>query len=133
MKGFDYEIKIENSPLNIGTDLNGLNIKNMKLQSTSKVNDFNISFKDDSTNQALYDWVKSISKINENTVFDTVECRVLTKPYPYKSKKKRLVKKWWNKHSEIRVYKNVNYLQSKDCRLSVDFRKLHFLIHRMLQ
>ena len=27
----------------------------------------------------------------------------------------------------------VNYLQSKDCRLSVGFRKLHFLIHRMLQ
>ena len=40
--------------------------KNMKLQSTPKVNDFNISFEDDSTNQALYDWVKSISKINEN-------------------------------------------------------------------
>ena len=71
MEGFDYEIKIENSPLNIGTDLNGLNIKNMKLQSTSKVNDFNISFKDDSTNQALYDWVKSISKINENTLLYT--------------------------------------------------------------
>ena len=34
MEGFDYEIKIENSPLNIGTDLNGLKIKNMKLQST---------------------------------------------------------------------------------------------------
>lgn len=109
MEGFDYEIKIENSPLNIGTDLNGLNIKNMKLQSTPKVNDFNISFEDDSTNQALYDWVKSISKINENTVFDTVECRVLTKSYPYKSKKKRLVKKWWDKHSEIRVYKNVKF------------------------
>ena len=109
MNGFNYDIKIENSPLNIGTDLNGLNIKNMKLQSTPKVNDFNISFKDDSTNQALYDWVKSISKINENTVFDTVECRVLTKPYPYKSKKKRLVKKWWDKHSEIRVYKNVKF------------------------
>ena len=109
MEIFDYEIKIENSPLNIGTDLNGLNIKNMKLQSTPKVNDFSISFKDDSTNQALYDWVKSISKINENTVFDTVECQVLTKPYPYKSKKKRLVKKWWNKHSEIRVYKNVEF------------------------
>ena len=56
----------------------------------------------------LYDWMKSISEdINYNTVFDTVKCRVLTKPYPYKSKKKRLVKKWWSKHSEIRVYKNV--------------------------
>ena len=108
MNGFNYEIKIENSPLNIEMDFNDI-IKNMKLQSTSKVNDFSISFKDDSTNQALYDWVKSISKINENTVFDTVECRVLTKLYPYKSKKKRLIKKWWNKHSEIRVYKNVKF------------------------
>ena len=108
MKEFNYEIKIENSPLNIEMDFNDI-IKNMKLQSTPKVNDFSISFKDDSTNQALYDWVKSISEINENTVFNTVECRVLTKPYPYKSKKKRLVKKWWNKHSELRVYKNMKF------------------------
>lgn len=107
MKEFDYEIKIENSPLNIGTDLNGLKIKSMKLLSTPKVNDFSISFENDSTNNMLYDWMKSISEINENTVFDTVEGRVLTKPYPYKSKKKRLVKKWWDKHSEIRVYENV--------------------------
>lgn len=107
MEGFNYEIKIKNSPLNIGTDLNGLKIKNAKLQSTPKVNDFNISFKDDSTNKMWCDWIKSISEINENTVFDTLKCRVLTKPYPYKSKKKRLVKKWWDKHSEIRVYKNV--------------------------
>jgi hypothetical protein len=109
MKELNYEIKIENSSLNIGTDLNFLNIKNMKLLSTPKVNDFNISFEDDFTNKMLYDWVKSISEINENTVFDTLECRVLTKSYPYKSKKKRLVKKWWNKHSEIRVYENVKF------------------------
>ena len=108
MEGFDYEIKIENSPLNVGINLNGLKVKSMKLPSTPKVNDFNVSFKDDSTNNMLYDWMKSISEdINKNTVFDTLKCRVLTKPYPYKSKKKRLVKKWWDKHSEIRVYKNV--------------------------
>ena len=29
MEGFDYEIKIENSPLNIGTDLNGLKIQKL--------------------------------------------------------------------------------------------------------
>lgn len=107
MKEFDYEIKIENSPLNIGTDLNALKIKGMKLLSTPKVNNFSISFEDDSTNKMLHDWLKSILEKNENSVFDTVECRVLTKPYPYKSKKKRLVKKWWDKHSEIRVYENV--------------------------
>ena len=108
MKEFDYEIKIENSPLNVGINLNGLKVKSMELPSTPKVNDFNVSFKDDSTNNMLYDWMKSISEdINENTIFDTLKCRVLTKPYPYKSKKKRLVKKWWDKHSEIRVYENV--------------------------
>lgn len=107
MKEFNYEIKIENSPLKVETDLNNLNIKSIKSQSIPKVNDFSISFEDGSTNKMLHDWMKSISEINENSVFDTVECRVLTKPYPYKSKKKRLVKKWWDKHSEIRVYKNV--------------------------
>ena len=103
MKGFNYEIKIENSPLNIGIDLDGLEIK----QSTPKVACFNISFEDYSTNKALHDWVNSILEINENTVFDTLECRVLvlTKPYPYKSKKKRLVKKWFDKHSEVKNVK----------------------------
>ena len=33
----------------------------------------------------------------------------------------------------IKYPNEVNYLQSKDCRLSVGFRKLHFLFHRMLQ
>lgn len=108
MKEFNYEIKIENLPLNVGINLDGLKVKSMKLQSIPKVADFNISFEDNSTNNMLYDWIKSISEdINENTVFDILKCRVLTKPYPYKSKKKRLVKKWWDKHSEIRVYKNV--------------------------
>lgn len=107
MERFDYEIKIENSPLNIGTDLNGLKVKSTKLPTTPKVNTFNISFEDDSTNKIFYAWMKSISEINENTVFDELKCKVLTKPYPYKSKKKRLIKKWWDKHSEIRVYKNV--------------------------
>lgn len=31
MKGFDYEIKIENSPLNIGINLNGLKVKSIEL------------------------------------------------------------------------------------------------------
>ena len=109
MKEFNYEIKIENSPLKVETDLNNLNIKSIKSLPTPKVNNLNLSFKDDSTNKMLYDWVKSISEINENTVFDTLKCRVLMKPYPYKSKKKRFVKKWWDKHSEIRVYENVKF------------------------
>lgn len=108
MEGFDYEIKIENSPLNVGINLNGLKVKNMKLPSTPKVADFNISFKDDSTCQELFDLMNN-SLIEKDAIFDEVRLRVLTKSYPYKSKKKRLVKKWWNKHSEIRVYKNVTF------------------------
>jgi hypothetical protein len=82
----------------------------MELPPTPKINDFNVSSKDDSTNNMLYDWMKSTSEdINENSVFDTLKCHVLSKPYPYKSKKKRLVKKWWDKNSEIRVYKNVTF------------------------
>ena len=36
MNGFNYEIKIENSSLNIGTDLNGLNIKKYEITINSK-------------------------------------------------------------------------------------------------
>lgn len=43
MERFDYEIKIENSPLNVGINLNGLKVKSMKLSPTPKVNDFNLS------------------------------------------------------------------------------------------
>ena len=32
MKEFNYEIKIENSPLNVGINLNGLKVKSMELQ-----------------------------------------------------------------------------------------------------
>lgn len=37
-----------------------------------------------------------------------------------------------NKFNEFSIFM-VNYLQSKDCRLCVHFRKLYFLIHQMLQ
>lgn len=100
MEGFDYKIKIENSPFEIEKSIN------MKLSSTPKVADFNISFKDDSTCQELFDLMNN-SLIEKDTFFDEVRLRVITKLYPYKSKKKRLVKKWVDKHSEMKVYKNV--------------------------
>lgn len=103
MEGFNYKIKIENSPFEIEKSIK---TKSMKLPSTPKVANFNISFKDDSTCQELFDLMNN-SLIEKDTIFDEVKLRVLTKPYPYKSKKKRLVKKWCNKHSEIRVFKNV--------------------------
>lgn len=106
MEGFSYEIKFENSPFEIGNNSNTLKVKSIELPSTPKVADFNISFEDTSFYDMMKEWIDGIS-IDSDTVFDEVKVRVLTKPYPYKSKKKRLVKKWWNKHSEIRVYKNV--------------------------
>ena len=108
MNGFNYEIKIENSPFEIEKSIK---VKSMELPSTPKVADFNISFKDDSTCQELFDLMNN-SLIEKDTIFDEVKLMVLTKPYPYKSKKKRLIKKWWNKHSEIRIYKNVKLEQS---------------------
>ena len=90
MEGFNYEIKIENSPFEIEKSIK---VKSMKLPSTPKVADFNISFKDDSTYQELFDLMNN-SLIEKDTIFDEVRLRMLTKPYPYKSKKKRLVKKW---------------------------------------
>ena len=71
MKEFDYEIKIENSPLNVRINLNGLKVKSMGLPSTPKVNDFNISFKD------KLNWyinpliVESASRPNTNTSFSS--------------------------------------------------------------
>ena len=103
MEGFNYKIKIENSPFEIEKSIK---TKSMKLSSSPKVADFNISFKNDSTCQELFDLMNN-SLIEKDTIFDEVKLRVLTKPYPYKSKKKRLVKKWWDKYSEIKVYKNV--------------------------
>ena len=44
MDGFNYEIKIENSPFEIGNNSNILKV-NMELPPTPKVADFNISFK----------------------------------------------------------------------------------------
>lgn len=106
MEGFNYEIKFENSPFEIGNNSNTLKVKSMELPPTPKVADFNISFEDNSIQKMLWEWLNKVSIDNDN-IIDEVNAKVLTKPYPYKSKKKRLVKKWWNKHSEIRVYKNV--------------------------
>ena len=103
MDEFNYEIKIENSPFEIEKSIK---VKSMKLPSTPKVADFNISFEDDSTCKELFDLMNN-SLIEKDTIFNEVRLRMLTKPYPYKSKKKRLVKKWWDKYSEIKVYKNV--------------------------
>lgn len=106
MEGFNYEIKFENSPFEIGNNSNTLKVKSIELPPTPKVADFNISFKNTSFYDMMKEWMDRIS-IDSDTVFDKVKIRVLTKPYPYKSKKKRLVKKWCDKHSEIKVYKNV--------------------------
>ena len=104
MEGLNYEIKMEILPFE---NFKVEDIERIQV-STSKVVDFNISLKDDSIDRMFFDWVNQ-SLIEKDTVLDEVHVRTLTKPYPYKSKKKRLIKKWWDKHSEIKVYKNVKF------------------------
>ena len=101
MEGFNYEIKIENLPFKIE---DSLKIKNTELPSP-KVDNFEISFEDYLINKELLNWLNVSS--NNNKVFNDVYAKVLTKPYPYKSKKKRLVKKWWDKHSKMEIFHNV--------------------------
>jgi len=71
--------------------------------------DGNLSFtvsKDDSP-QSLHDWFNFwVNKPLESKNIVDITLRQLTKKYPYKSKKKRLVKKWWKKHSKLIMYKN---------------------------
>ena len=93
-----FEIKIENSPLKIENN-------NIKLKNSLRENsDFEISFEDYFANKELWNWLNVSSSDN---VFDEVHVKVLTKPYPYKSKKKRQIKKWWDKHSKMEVFHNV--------------------------
>ena len=47
---------------------------------------------------------KGFHKENNKIVF-----RKLTKPYPYKSKKKRIINKWWKNHSELITLNNVEF------------------------
>ena len=51
------------------------------------------------------EWVNIIR--NQNNVYDKVMIKKLTKRYPYKSKRKRLIKKWWKHHSELIELNNV--------------------------
>lgn len=69
----------------------------------------NLSFHDDEN--LIGNFIKEWYQIKTQKRFDTVTVKQLIKPYPYKSKKKRHVKKWFDKH-----YKIVTY---KDCEISL--------------
>ena len=71
----------------------------------------NLSFHDDENlvGNFIKEWDYISNKKKKR--FDTVTVKQLIEPYPYKSKKKRHVKKWFDKH-----YKIVTY---KDCEISL--------------
>lgn len=75
-------------------------INSKELELTIKESDLDKSVVDD-----FMKWVNVIR--NQNNICDKVVINKLTKPYPYKSKKKRLVKKWWKNHSELIKLNNV--------------------------
>lgn len=69
----------------------------------------------ESTDKVTYEnfirWKNIINEQN-NGYCDSVIIRKLTKPYPYKSKRKRLVKKWWDYHSKLVTLNNVMITES---------------------
>ena len=75
-------------------------INSKKLELTIKESDLDKSVVDN-----FMKWVNIIR--NQNNVYDKVMIRKLTKRYPYKSKRKRLIKKWWKNHSELIELNNV--------------------------
>ena len=94
----------------IKLNLNPLEIKNLnETFELTQNKEFSLTIKDEDTSitDHFMKWFyliqgKDFHKENNKIVF-----RKLTKPYPYKSKKKRIIKKWWKKHSEIVEINNV--------------------------
>lgn len=72
---------------------------------------FNLEIKDCIKDKDIYNnflkWKDIINTQNKNNCFDKVVIRKLNKSYPYKSKRKRHVMKWWKKHSELVELHNV--------------------------
>lgn len=59
----------------------------------------------------IKEWTDNVSNKNTKRYFNTIIVKQLIKPYPYKSKKKRHIKKWFDKHCKIVTY--------KDCEISL--------------
>lgn len=80
-----------------------------KINKTINSKELELTIKESDLDKSVVDnfmkWVNVIR--NQNNICDKVVINKLTKPYPYKSKKKRLVKKWWKNHSELIKLNNV--------------------------
>ena len=98
-------IKLDLNPIeikNLNENFKSIQNKNFSMTIKDKDNDINI------TNNFIK-WFymiqgKGFHKENNKIVF-----RKLTKPYPYKSKKKRIINKWWKNHSELITLNNVEF------------------------
>lgn len=99
------KIKLNLNPIeikNLNENFKSIQNKNFSMTIKDKDNDINI------TNHFMK-WFymvqgKGFHKENNKIVF-----RKLTKPYPYKSKKKRIINKWWKNHSELITLNNVEF------------------------
>ena len=58
-----------------------------------------MNFEDKGVYDTFSKWMNCINNQSQNNHFDKVTLIKLDKPYPYKSKKKRCVRKWWKNHS----------------------------------
>ena len=86
----------------IKLNLNPLEIKNLNENFKSIQNkEFSLTIKDTSITDHFMKWFYLIQGKDSHKENNKIVFRKLTKPYPYKSKKKRIIKKWWKKHSEL--------------------------------
>lgn len=105
----DFNLKVNppsfNDFLKDEMEFNSEKIK--KINHIIQRKEFKLEIKESDLHKDVIDnfmwWVHIINNqnIENSNKFDKVVIRKLTKLYPYKSKKKRIVKKWWKNHSEL--------------------------------
>lgn len=106
-----WDIKINPPTFNefLKTEVKYSSIDIEKINKTINSKEFELTIEKSNLDKSVMDnfmkWVNIIR--NQNNICDKVVINKLTKPYPHKSKKKRLVKKWWKNHSELIELNNV--------------------------
>ena len=104
-----WSIKINPPTFNefLKTEIKCSQIDIEKINKTINFKEFELAIKDSDKSfvDNFMEWVNIIR--NQNNVYDKVMIKKLTKRYPYKSKRKRLIKKWWKHHSELIELNNV--------------------------
>ena len=106
-----WDIKINPPTFNefLKTEIKCSPIDIEKINKTINSKELELTIKESDLDKSVVDnfmkWVNIIR--NQNDICNKVVINKLTKPYPYKSKKKRLVKKWWKNHSELVELNNI--------------------------